>query len=282
MSVDFATSWRVGAHYPRGTKAKLRALVRNKILDLRAARPPALRETFLTPLFCHYVFDDQREDFTRLIQHLKSMGTFVDTQTCVAMVRGERAIDGRYFHLSFDDGLQNLLTNAAPILTAEGVPAIVFVNSALADATPEAQAEHCRTVTRYPAPVAHMTWDEVKRLRDTGIEIGAHTRRHPRLSDISGDAARLEDEIAGCKTDIEAALAQPCPHFAWPYGKPSDIDDVAQAAVRAAGFESNFGMIRRAVAPGRTSPFEIPRHHFEVQWPLKHIAFFARGGMETA
>ena len=282
MSVDFATSWRIGAHYPRGAKAKARAFARARLLDLRAARPPTLRETFLTPIFCHYVFDDQREDFAAILRHLKSLGTFVDTATCVAMTKGERPIDGRYFHLSFDDGLKNMLINAAPIMKAEGIPAIVFVNSALSTASPEEQAEHCRTVTRYPAPVEHMTWDEVRALRDTGIEIGAHTRRHPRLSDISGDAARLEDEIVGCKTDIEAALGEPCRHFAWPYGKPSDIDAAAQAVVQQAGFESNFGMIRRPVQPGKTSVFEIPRHHFEVQWPLRHIAYFARGGMEAS
>jgi len=281
MSVDFATSWRVGAHYPRTTQTKLRAMVRGKILDLRAAFPPPLRETFLTPIFCHYVFDDQREAFAAMLAHLQTLGSFVDTDTCLSMVKGERPIDGRYFHLSFDDGLKNMLTNAAPIMRDAGVPGIVFANSALASATPEEQAEHCRTVTRYPAPVEHMNWDEIKRLRDMGVEIGAHTRRHPRLSDISNDAAQLEDEVLGCKTDLESQLGEPCRHFAWPYGKPSDIDDAAQAAVRSAGFESNFGMIRRPVIPGETSRFEIPRHHFELQWPLKHIAFFARGGMET-
>lgn len=279
---DFATSWRVGAHRPRNLQQKLRKMARDAMLDGMTMMVPPLGDTFLRPLFCHYVFDDQRAEFEAILRRLQGYGTFIDTPTCVGMVKGEIPIDGRYYHLSFDDGLHNLMTNAVPIMDALSVPSIIFANSALADASFDEQAEHSRTVTRYPAPVRHMDWNDLRAVRAAGVEIGAHTKRHPLLTEISGDAARLEDEIAGCKTDIERELGEPCPYFAWPYGKPSDIDDTAQAAVKAAGFEANFGMIRSPVIPGETDPFTIPRHHFEVQWPLRHIAYFARGGMENA
>lgn len=61
------------------------------------------------------------------------------------------------------------------------------------------------------------SWDEIAALsRDPLVTIGAHTLSHPVLSRLSEDEAARE--IAGSKEVLEARLARPVRHFAFPHG----------------------------------------------------------------
>jgi peptidoglycan/xylan/chitin deacetylase (PgdA/CDA1 family) len=66
---------------------------------------------------------------------------------------------------------------------------------------------------------------------DDLIDVGAHTRSHPSLPDLSG--SRRRDEILGGKMDLESLLGRPVTSFSYPFGrytaKTSEI-------VREAGF----------------------------------------------
>jgi peptidoglycan/xylan/chitin deacetylase (PgdA/CDA1 family) len=227
----------------------------------------------------HYVFDDQSRAFERQIDMLLNKGNFVATNEALEMLRGDAPVDGNYFHLSFDDGLDCLARNAAPVLDAAGVQALVFVNSALAGTPIPEERTAWELATNYAAPLKVMSWET---LAQTGFEVGAHTRTHARLVDISVDQQRLEREILGCKIEIETALGRPCRYFAWPFGRRNDIDEKSLAVIRSSGFEAAFSAFRAPVKPGLTDPLMIPRHHFEPQWPLAHLRFFALGGMGIA
>lgn len=258
----------------------LRRTLRDTYLAGRTLIAPPRQDRFLRCLYSHYVFADQRADFARHIAALKRLGEFVSTADMVAMVRGEVPVDGRYFHLSYDDGLSCLLENAAPVLAEAEVPAIVFVNSAMAaDPGGAVRPDWCKA-TNYDTRIGVLDWAGLAQLQAAGFEIGAHTRHHRQLSEISGDAALLETEIAGCKTEIEAALGTECRYFAWPYGRLGDVDAASIAQVRAAGYDAAFGVYRIPIVAGQTNPFMIPRHHFEPQWPHRQVTWFARGGLE--
>jgi peptidoglycan/xylan/chitin deacetylase (PgdA/CDA1 family) len=69
-------------------------------------------------------------------------------------------------------------------------------------------------------------------LAAAGIEIGAHTRRHPRLPALT-DAA-LEDEVAGARDELASVLGTPVTTFAYPHGLH---DARVRAAVERAGFD---------------------------------------------
>jgi hypothetical protein len=279
---NFATSWIDAVPRPSGVKARARAALRSAAIDVMSLVQRKKPSTFLRALYCHYVFDDQLNDFERIIRGLLQIGTFVNTATCVAMLEGRQQIDGRYFHLSFDDGFRNVFTNAAPILSALGVPAIVFVPTAIIDADREATRLYCLETTRYSAVIEMMRWDDLRQMVSSGFEVGSHTRTHARLSTISNDPGRLEYELAGSRHDIERALGRPCRYIAWPFGTRSDVDDASLRKVADVGFEACFGAFRGSVLPGRTDRFRIPRHQFEAQWPLGHIRYFAAGNMEAA
>lgn len=228
----------------------------------------------LQGIYCHYVFDDQVERFRRILEQLLTVGEFVDSDTCLSMLRGEREIDARYFHLSFDDGFRNVFTNAAPILRDLDVPAIAFVPSSLVEAPDHEVSEYCLEVTGYRSAIEILSWDEVRSLPDFGVEIGSHTRTHARLSEISGNRDRLWDEVSGSKDEIEKNTGRPCKYISWPYGEAGDVDDRAIELIRAAGYDACFSAVRGSIEPGVSNEMKVPRHHFEVQWPWSHIKFF--------
>jgi peptidoglycan/xylan/chitin deacetylase (PgdA/CDA1 family) len=275
----YATHSSEGSHRPSGFKARLRSLSRSCLLAMLATvQRPRPGSTFLRLLYAHFVFDDQRQSFAAVIRRLRELGEFVTTDAAVQMAAGAVSIDGRYFHLSFDDGLQNVLSNAAPILDEEEVPFITFVNSAFAEASFEEIVQLSRQNDEYPAPVKRLTWNDMRCLCDRGFEIGSHTRTHARLSGLQAEPDRLRSEVLGSKLDIERELGRPCRYFACPYG---EADDAAiMAAVADAGYEAAFAIGRAPVVVGSTSPFAIPRNHFEADWPLWQVEYFASGGAD--
>lgn len=102
-----------------------------------------------------------------------------------------------------------------------------------------------------------MSSQQVIQLRQSGMQIGAHTCSHPILASLSdGDAV---DEIIGSKVALESLLQEPVSLFAYPNGKPSK-DYLAKHSlmVRQAGFAAAV-----STAPGvssvATDPFQLPR-----------------------
>lgn len=239
------------------------------------------RVKFVRPLFCHYVFDDQIKDFRDIIRELLEIGTFVDTRACFAMARGDREIDGPYFHLSFDDGFKNHLTNALPVLDEFNIPALFFVPSGLIGAPHEEVARYCVEVAKYAAPIEMLSVSDIQEIVRSGYGIGSHTRTHARLSEISHDSMKLEEEVSGSKRDLEQMLGMSCDYMSWPFGNRADIDERALTLVKQAGFLGCFGAFRGRVIGGETDAYQVPRHHFEVQWPRRNIMFFARGLMAS-
>lgn len=270
-------TFRDCVHRPGPIGQRARRFARNRLLDLRSLLRPSPGERFLRCLYAHYVFDDQRESFEALIDALLTLGEFVSSDEAVSMARGERRIDGRYFHLSFDDGLACIARNAVPVLAARDIRAIVFVNSAVAGGAGERERTTWERATNYRRRLEVMDWDM---LAGSGLEIGAHTRTHRRLSEISHDQTLLRFEIFECKSEIENNIGRSCKYFAWPFGRMTDVDSPTLRAVREAGFEAAFGGFRMTINPEKINPYMIPRHHFEPHWPLRHVLFFALGGME--
>ncbi len=237
----------------------VRKTARHIVLSVFGTLLPRPQGPFLRPLFFHRVRGDQVKNFKQILDRLRHIGQFASTDTCLSMLHGRIPIDGRYFHLSFDDGDRDFVRNAAPILRCLEIPALMFVSTA--------QVGVDRDV---------MAWDDLKTLHGWGFEVGSHTRTHTLLTEVS-KKGQLEEEIAGSKRDIEERLGAACKYIAWPYGRKSDIDDLSIETISRAGYLACFGGFRGSVHPGRTSPFRIPRHHLGADWPWMHVRYFAYG-----
>jgi peptidoglycan/xylan/chitin deacetylase (PgdA/CDA1 family) len=80
-----------------------------------------------------------------------------------------------------------------------------------------------------------LAWDELRRLRSEGVSLAPHTRTHPLLSRLPGDAS--EAEIAGSREDLLRMTGSELPVFAYPSGATSPE---ATDAARRAGIEIAF------------------------------------------
>lgn len=264
----------------RGWGARARSAARAARIRLEALKRRPQTAPFVRCLYAHAVFPDTVPTFHAFLKAAKQEGEFVDTPTLRAIIADGKPSDGRFFHLSFDDGFASVYEAGGPVMEDERVPYTMFVATDLIDADPDTLAAYFAHMPAYRARVRTLDWGQAKAAAAGIGEIGCHTRTHARLSKIANDPARLTNEIAGAKAIIEGHVGRPCDSFAWPYGTASDIDERGRAAIAAAGFTSNFSAVRGAVRPGATDVMDIPRHQLEFHWPLHELMVWARGFRE--
>jgi peptidoglycan/xylan/chitin deacetylase (PgdA/CDA1 family) len=103
-----------------------------------------------------------------------------------------------------------------------------------------------------------LTWDQVRELRDAGMEVGGHTVDHPVLSGLSPSDQRAQ--VAGCAGRLEAELGTPMRLFSYPVGLPNSYGPDTRAALEAAGVELAFAYDGGFLRSGRTfDRLEVPR-----------------------
>jgi peptidoglycan/xylan/chitin deacetylase (PgdA/CDA1 family) len=97
-----------------------------------------------------------------------------------------------------------------------------------------------------------LTPSHLRELANAGFEIGAHTVKHPILTDLSGDA--LVREIVDCKQMLEQSLGSEVPSFAYPKGR---TNSEVVTRLREAGYRNARGM--RMMSLGLDfPPFDMP------------------------
>jgi len=118
------------------------------------------------------------------------------------------------------------------------------------------------------ATVRLLTWPMVREMRHAGLTIGSHSRTHRRLPLEAPDV--VWQEIAGSKTELEARLQVPAPHFAYPDGRFSPN---IEAEVKRAGYQSAAGTDERPNRIGcnlHALGRKIFWEHTSESWPGCH------------
>lgn len=193
-------------------------------------------------------FATSRRAFARQLRLLRLLRyRVIGFAELAATLRAGEAPPGRTAVITIDDGYTDNLTIARPLLRRRRFPATIFIVSGrlgeVNDWTEEGAVAGRRLVDA--AEAAELAGD--------GIEIGAHTRTHPALTEIEGE--RLSEELVGSRQDLEALLGAPVRTFAYPYGF---FSTASVAAVREAGYEGACTVENRLARLG-DDPLEIPR-----------------------
>lgn len=98
--------------------------------------------------------------------------------------------------------------------------------------------------------------EELERLPEFGITVGAHTCSHPILAKLPASAQARE--LSESKRLLESVTGVRCDQFAYPNGAPGDFSDQTRSAIIDAGYRCAFTTIKRRVTD-RDDRFEIPR-----------------------
>jgi peptidoglycan/xylan/chitin deacetylase (PgdA/CDA1 family) len=193
--------------------------------------------------------------FARQMFLLKLLGyKGLSMSAAMPYLRGEK--QGRVAVITFDDGYVDTLEQALPILQKHGFSATCYVISQRTGQYNDWDAASLNVRKSLMNDAQVQAWHAA------GMEVGAHSRTHPRLTGCTD--AELQDEIAGSKADLEALIEEPVTQFCYPYG---DLDERVVAATRQAGYDAattvqrgrassgdDVMLLRRVLVSGSTYP----------------------------
>ena len=162
-------------------------------------------------------FNITTHDFDAQLALLHQLGyQTVTISEVTAAISGTYTLPSRPVAITVDDGWIEQYTNILPALQKYGMRATFYIPST------------------YPVGGRFVTWEQVKALRDAGMEIGSHTRTHVDLTTISAETALYE--LANSKQVLEEKLGITITSLAYPFGThgPSVRALTQQAGYRAA------------------------------------------------
>lgn len=172
----------------------------------------------------------------------KSMGDLVP------YLNGEK--HGKVFGITFDDGYENNLRCALPILKRYGFTSTCYIVANQVGKTNGWDKE--RGVLQVPL----MNAQELQAWINAGQEVGSHTLNHANLDELN--AAEQAIEIGESKAQLESLLVQKggVKHFCYPYG---GLNKTAVQHVKAAGYQTATTTVRGRAIAGQSDNLLLPR-----------------------
>lgn len=150
--------------------------------------------------------------------------------------------------LTFDDGFAELQEHALPILTRHRLPATVFLVAQTL--TPGGQAVDW-VDTPGDTPLRTLDIDQVREMRDAGIDFESHSWAHLDLTRLGYE--ECVRDLKDSRELLSDLLGRPVSMLAYPRGRH---DGVVRAAAERAGYAHAFALPERAESPSR---YAIPR-----------------------
>jgi glycosyltransferase involved in cell wall biosynthesis/peptidoglycan/xylan/chitin deacetylase (PgdA/CDA1 family) len=129
--------------------------------------------------------------------------------------------------ITFDDGYEDLVEHAFPVLRRYGFGAAVYI------VTRQLGRTNAWDEARGWGTLRLMTAEQVQHWATQGIEFGAHSRTHADLTSLN--APELQEEVNGSAADMEQLLGVRPVSFAYPYGLHNQkVDDCVRGAFELA------------------------------------------------
>jgi peptidoglycan/xylan/chitin deacetylase (PgdA/CDA1 family) len=148
----------------------------------------------------------------------------LDAVTALDLLYAGR-LEPRTVAITFDDGFEDVVDNALPVLAEVGFSATVFVATAV--------IEGSATYSWAPPGASTVSWAQVRRIDPSGVlRFEPHTRTHPDLVRLGDNDANVE--ISGSKVELEREIGRETRAFCYPSGF---VESREREMVRRAGFD---------------------------------------------
>ena len=255
---------RIPLRFKELAKEQLLRLYRNLTKWQRARNLRALEDAHNVPvsiLFYHRVADEHPNgwtlscrDFARQLDWLQSNCDVVSLSRAQEILSSGKC-EQPTVALTFDDGYADNSLFAIPELARRSLPATYFVSTDFTDTSQSFPHDEAAGI-----PLTPNTLEQLQHYQTLGMEIGAHTRSHCNLGTIQ-DLDRAQSEILGSIECIEEWLGSKVHYFAFPFGFPANMSQLAadiliQSGVK--GFCSAYGAFNW---PQSCNPFHLKRIH---------------------
>jgi peptidoglycan/xylan/chitin deacetylase (PgdA/CDA1 family) len=160
--------------------------------------------------------------------------------------------------ITFDDGYEDVLRHALPVLERHGYPAVLFVPLGYvgeADPLPHEKRLAARGLVNRT-----LDWGGLRELDAAGVRIECHGISHRALTELPVDEATRE--IAIGKFRLEEQLGREVKAFAYVKGSEAHFGPVHVSLVRQAGYELGFTSVSGANGP-QSDRFRLRRYNVE-------------------
>ena len=187
-------------------------------------------------IFYHRVADDQPNPWTMTRDQFKrQIDWFQKEFDLVSLAELQRRIDSGFndrptLAITFDDGYAENCEYALPLLIERKIPVCYFIT--IDNVIRQAPFPHDVELGQN-LPVN--TIESLRGLSNSGIEIGAHTRTHLDLGQVS-DSALLADEVIQASREIEELIGKPVQYFAFPFGQRENLNHGVFSMLKEHGF----------------------------------------------
>lgn len=172
--------------------------------------------------------------FEQQLQYLKQHGyTTISLHDLYDHFTLNSSLPSKSIILTFDDGYEDNLLNALPLLKKYKMTATVCIISNWIGQKND--WEHyknkptCRT----------MDLEQLKEWLQQGMSICAHTVNHPFLSHLNNE--EILHELVSCKISLEEQLHIPIDFLCYPYG---DFDNRVKGLAKQAGYKAALGIFK--------------------------------------
>ena len=180
---------------------------------------------------------------------------FATSDEIVKYIKGELDLPNRSVHISFDDGFENIYTNAFQYLRERSVPFTIFLNTGFVDkelyhkeafclAPKENRNEKCQ----------FLSTDQVVKMQEIGVEFQNHTHTHINLLGDKTLDEKVKD-LNKCHETLLDKFKINSQHFSYPFGF---INEEIQKYLKKINYIAGWG-IDECLINHDTDVFDIPR-----------------------
>jgi len=215
--------------------------------------PVTEAEADVTVLIYHRFGEDEYpttniavERFREQLEFLRNSDyTVIPLQQLVQSLRERKKLPPRSVVITIDDGYRSVYDNAWPLLREYGYPFTIFLY------TKATENSHWN----------YMTWNQVKELKDAGVDFQNHGFAHDHMAfkppemDMAEYRAWIRADLAVSTRILSEELHERPRFFALPYG---EYNKVLLDEVRSFGYEAILLQDPGSVS-SHTDPFAIPR-----------------------